>query len=268
MRTTRAELAPRSVRLIITKAAIDGDGARIFEGIASTPSTDFLDDVVEPMGAEFKLPLPLLWQHRAELPAVGRVFQAEATATGITVRAQVERVDEPGTLKDRLDEAWQAVKKRLVALSIGFLPDPQHTEKLPGGGLWFRRWRWVELSLVSVPANADASIFAVAEGQRAVAGQRVGLPPGSRKLNFPPPPPRLLQPARRSDGLTCTVPPMFERRDDGAVQLRIPKRPRRGRPLLDREPASSKEGARFVQPRRPLPGRKMAGLLPPGSRTL
>ncbi len=266
MRTTRAKLATRSVRLVITKAAIGRDGERIFEGLASTPTPDTLDDVVQPEGAQFKLPLPLLWQHRTDEPAVGKVFEATKSPAGITVRARVERIDEPGTLKDRLDLAWASVRKRLVALSIGFLPDPKHTEKLPGGGLWFRKWRWVELSLVTIPANADASILAVAEGQRSAAGQRVGLPAGSRPLNFPPPPPRLLQPARRSDGLTVTAPPMFARRDDGAVQLRIPKRKRRGRPLLDREPASGLEGARFVMPPRPRPGRRI--MLPSGARTL
>ena len=263
MQTTTAKPATKSVRLIITRAAVDGDGKRVFEGIASTPSTDSMDDIVQPEGAQFKLPLPLLWQHDAKLPAVGRVFQATATATGIRVKAEVERVDEPGTLKDRLDEAWSAVKKKLVALSIGFLADPAHTEKLPGGGLWFRRWKWLELSLVTLPANADAQILAAAA---AGAGQRVGLPGGSRVLNFPPPTPRLLQPAPRSDGLTCTAPPMFERRDDGAVQLRIPRRRGRGRPLLDREPASGLEGARYVMPRRPSPGRKIT--LPSGSRRL
>ncbi len=230
-----------------------------------TPSPDSLDDVIEPMGAEFKLPLPLLWQHKADEAAVGRVFEATKSPAGITVRARVERVDEPGMLKDRLDEAWAAVRKKLVALSIGFLPDPKHTVQLAGGGQWFKKWKWVELSLVSVPANTEATIIAFAEG-RSAAGQRVGLPAGSRPLNIPPPPPRMLPPAPRRDGLTSTAPPMFERRDDGAVQLRMPKRRSRGRPLLDREPASSKEGARNVMPPRPRPGRKITPR--PGARTL
>ncbi len=266
MRTTTASPATKSVRLIITRAAVDGDGKRVFEGIASTPSTDSMDDIVQPEGAQYRLPLPLLWQHRADQPAVGRVFEASKSPAGIRVKAEIERVDEPGTLKDRLDEAWSAVKKKLVALSIGFLPDPAHTEKLPGGGLWFRKWKWLELSLVTLPANVDAQILLVAAGQRSTASQRAGLPAGSRPLNFPPPPPRLISPKRRSDGCTSTAPPMFERRDDGAVQLRIPRRRGRGRPLLDREPASGLEGARYVMPRRPSPGRKIT--LPSGSRRL
>ena len=49
---------------------VDED-ARIITGWATTPTADRLNDVVEPMGAQFKLPMPLLWQHtqrRADRP--------------------------------------------------------------------------------------------------------------------------------------------------------------------------------------------------------
>lgn len=37
-------------------------------GTASTPTTDRMGDVVEPMGAKFKTPMPLLWQHESDKP--------------------------------------------------------------------------------------------------------------------------------------------------------------------------------------------------------
>jgi hypothetical protein len=38
----------------------------IIEGIATTPAPDRVDDIVEPKGAQFTLPVPFLWQHYRE----------------------------------------------------------------------------------------------------------------------------------------------------------------------------------------------------------
>ncbi|MCK2124409.1 phage major capsid protein [Pseudomonas sp. PNPG3] len=136
--------------------AVDDD-ARVITGIATTPSPDRMDDVVEPKGAQFKLPIPFLWQHNHDQP-VGQVTKATVTDAGIEVTVELARVDEPGTLKDRLDEAWQSIKAKLVrGLSIGFSP----IESANIDGSWGRRflkWEWLELSAVTVPANAGASI--------------------------------------------------------------------------------------------------------------
>lgn len=55
-------------------------------GMASTPTTDRMGDVVEPMGAKFKTPMPLLWQHESDKP-VGMVTFATPTAKGIPFTA-------------------------------------------------------------------------------------------------------------------------------------------------------------------------------------
>ncbi len=49
---------------LFTVKSIDEE-QRIIEGIATTPSTDRMGDIVEPEGAQFKLPIPLLWQHNS-----------------------------------------------------------------------------------------------------------------------------------------------------------------------------------------------------------
>ncbi len=41
------------------------DGRTYFEGIASTPTPDRMGDIVEPKGAQFKMPMPFLYQHDA-----------------------------------------------------------------------------------------------------------------------------------------------------------------------------------------------------------
>ena len=127
------------------------DATRQIEGIASTPSPDRYGDVVEPLGAQFALPMALLWQHNAEKP-VGTVEFAKPTKSGIPFKARLARIDEPGTLKDRVDEAWQSLKAGLVrAVSIGFR-SIEHAH-MASGGIHFLKWEWLELSLVTIPAD-------------------------------------------------------------------------------------------------------------------
>jgi phage head maturation protease len=53
--------------------------------------------------------------------------------------------------------AWQSVRNNLVrAVSIGFRPI-EH-EVMKDGGYRFKSWEWLELSLVTVPAQAEATI--------------------------------------------------------------------------------------------------------------
>ena len=133
------------------------EGKRILTGIASTPSPDRMDDIVEPKGAVFNLPLPFLWQHNHAAP-IGHVKKATVKPTGIEVEIQIAKESEAGILKDRLDEAWQSIKAGLVrGLSIGF----RAIESAEIEGSWGRRftkWDWLELSAVTVPANAEATI--------------------------------------------------------------------------------------------------------------
>ena len=144
---------------VITIKDYDEDN-RTFSGIATTPTPDLVDDIVEPLGAEFNLPIPLLWQHDAAKP-IGHVTKATVTRSGITVEGRVEKISEPGKLKDRLDEAWQSLKSKLVrGLSIGFRG--LETADIKGTyGYRYIRWKWLELSVVTIPANTDATILSI-----------------------------------------------------------------------------------------------------------
>ena len=133
---------------------------RTFRGIASTVQPDRMEDVVEPRGAEFALPLPFLHQHDAKRP-IGKITAARVTDHGIEVDGFVENVAEPPALKERLDVAWAEMKSGLVAgLSIGFRGKEYERIK-DSTGLRFKRWEWLELSLVTIPANSQASIHAI-----------------------------------------------------------------------------------------------------------
>lgn len=163
--------------------AVDED-AREITGIASTPGTDRMDDVVEPSGAEFSLPIPLLWQHRHAEP-IGQVIRAKITEKGIEVVARLvaPTADMPAAMTARLQEAWHSIKTGLVrGLSIGF--NPKEYSFMDSGGIHFLKWDWTELSAVTIPANAEATITAIKsfdQEQRAALGTKaapvVRVPP-------------------------------------------------------------------------------------------
>jgi HK97 family phage major capsid protein/HK97 family phage prohead protease len=171
--------------------AVDSE-KRILKGLATTPSTDRQDDIVESMGAEFALPIPFLFQHRSDEP-VGHVTKAKVTKSGIEVEIQLQQTDEPGLVKDRLDKAWHDIKLGLVrGLSIGF--KPLEVAKIEGGwGQRFIKWLWLELSAVTIAANGDCSITAIksidapvlaATGKEPKASDRPTPPaPGKTKSN-------------------------------------------------------------------------------------
>jgi HK97 family phage prohead protease len=165
------------------KAVSETGGMRKFTGIATTPTPDRTGDIVEPKGAEFQLPIPLLWQHDSHQP-IGWVRAARVTAKGIEVDCEMASISEPGKLKDRLDESWQSLKAKLVpGLSIGFKP----LESARIGDSYsyrFMKWLWLELSAVTVPANGDCSITQIKSADQAVRRSLQGAP-GARQGGGP-----------------------------------------------------------------------------------
>jgi uncharacterized protein len=134
------------------------DERREVSGVASTPTVDRVGDIVEPTGAKFQTPMPLLMYHDNQKP-VGSVDFAKPTKRGIPFKASIPEVVEPGVIQDRVNEAWHSLKYRLIgAVSIGFRAMKDGVELLDDGGLRFKEWEWLELSLVSVPANPEALI--------------------------------------------------------------------------------------------------------------
>ena len=157
----------RAYSTLEIKALSDGDGRRTFKGIASTPSTDRAGDIVEPKGAQFKLPMPFLWMHDNSDP-IGWITAAKVTEKGIEVEGEVATVEEDGPLKERLTTAWQMLKAKLVrGLSVGFKPI-EFAQIKNSFSVHYTKWLWFELSAVTVPANADASITAIKSIDRAL----------------------------------------------------------------------------------------------------
>lgn len=129
-------------------------------GLASSPSTDRMGDIVVQEGAVMNLPVPFLLQHDVERP-LGSVVSAKQTSDGILIKATIAKPDTPGPLADRLSEAWDSIRLGLIrGLSIGF--QPIESEPIGRtGGTKFKRWSLLEVSAVTIAANADASILEV-----------------------------------------------------------------------------------------------------------
>lgn len=149
----------------MNKAAIDigiksvDEDKRLIEGWATKPEEDLVGDIVMPKGAVYELPLPFLLDHDHS-KSVGLVDKVEVTDKGIKFWAHIKRFDEDGEAKRLTDYAWQLVKTGLrAAVSIGF--KGLDVEQIPNSyGVKFKKWRWLELSAVTVPALPSARILA------------------------------------------------------------------------------------------------------------
>jgi len=145
----------RAFSTLEIKGMHEEDGKGIITGIASTPSPDRVDDVVVSTGVQFKLPIPLLWQHNSGDP-IGHVVEATVKEDGIEIVAEVAR-----GVTDDIDKYWKLIKAGLVrGLSIGFRGlDAEMIDDT--WGIRFNTWEWLELSAVTIPANSEASIQSV-----------------------------------------------------------------------------------------------------------
>jgi HK97 family phage prohead protease len=161
------------------------EDARIITGMATTPAPDRMGDIVEPTGAKFNLPMPFLWQHDVTNP-IGKVTAAKVTKAGIEIIAEIAK-----GVSDEIDRAWSLIKAGLVTgLSIGFrIVDAEPIDKKdPFGGMRILAYNLLELSAVTLPANAEATIATVksldaallaAPGRKASGVDRKTLPGAS-----------------------------------------------------------------------------------------
>jgi HK97 family phage major capsid protein/HK97 family phage prohead protease len=133
---------------------------RRITGVATTPEADRRGDIIEPLGVTFTNPLPLLLHHDTRQP-VGTAHFKRPTAEGIEFIATIPEIDEPGPLQTRVNEAWQSIKAGLITgVSIGFRALEEVFNK-ETNGFRFLKTEVMELSLVTVPANAQASILTI-----------------------------------------------------------------------------------------------------------
>jgi HK97 family phage prohead protease len=149
----------RAYSLLEVKAV--DEQTRKISGVASTPTPDRMGDIIEPSGAKFPKEIPLLLHHRKETP-VGTA-RLKKRDNGIDFEAELPIIDEPGPVKDEVDRAWISIVHKLIkGVSIGFRVVDDAVELVKEtGGLRFLKTEILELSLVTVPANQQATLSMV-----------------------------------------------------------------------------------------------------------
>lgn len=122
---------------------------RRIRGIASNASIDREGDEVNVKTATWKTPLPLLWAHDHRQP-IGSVEEMRVIGDSIHAECIIARDIA------KADEVWKMLDENIpLAFSIGFKAgrvEPTSTGKR------FSQVAIMELSIVSVPANASAQI--------------------------------------------------------------------------------------------------------------
>lgn len=163
----------RAYSVLRIKAA--DSSKRTITGTASTPTPDRLGDIVEPLGISFTNPVPLLLYHDAKKP-VGTVRFFPPTEDGLEFEAALPEVEEPGALRDRIEEAWQSIVSGLIAaVSIGFRAIEEAFIK-ETMSFRFTKTEVLELSLVTIPANAEATIDTIKSLDLGASAR--SIPPG------------------------------------------------------------------------------------------
>jgi HK97 family phage major capsid protein/HK97 family phage prohead protease len=138
---------------------------RRISGLASTPELDRQGDMLDPAGVTFRNPVPLLLHHDDKHP-IGTATLA-VTAEGITFEATLPTVDDPGPLKTRLDDVWQCLKAGVISgASIGYRILDGAIQHIKPGVRKLLKTEICELSLVTIPANAQATIRLVKSLER------------------------------------------------------------------------------------------------------
>lgn len=150
---------------------------RIIRGIASTPSTDRAGDSVVPEGMQVTLPVPCLDSHDARSP-LGSVISARANKDGVYCSIQFAEENTSA----RIDEQFELVRQGVLrGLSIGFRG--LDTEPTQTGGLLFKSWELMEISVCAVPCNAEATITDVRKAFAATPAASTEIPPYPRHLD-------------------------------------------------------------------------------------
>ncbi len=132
---------------------------RVLEGVATTPSTDRLGDVVEPTGVEFdyrcRCSVDMTPSSRS-----GTSHAPGRRATGSRFRrssqdaspAAIARSPRPSLAIDQVGPGARPIDRGRTRSS---------TQISDGSGATSSKWSWLELSTVTIPANAQASIATI-----------------------------------------------------------------------------------------------------------
>lgn len=152
-------------------------GGLTITGIATSPEADRMGDEIVMSGVRFRNPVPLFLSHDKD-KSIGLARFQKATDDGVPFEAEIldpESV-QSAAFRDRLLEAIDLVRTKIIrAVSIGFTPLDDAIERLKTGGLRFLKTELLELSLVPIPANVNATILTVKQFDISPAASGTGV---------------------------------------------------------------------------------------------
>ena len=146
-------------------------GERKILVVASDPTVDRTKDIMRPEGCvlENYLKNPIVLADHDPTKPIG-------TAEPVVKNGRVEALITfaPAGISAKADEYCGLAKAGVLrTVSVGF--DPIDAEPIKGGGLDYKSWELMEISLVAVPANPSAQVIARAlPGLKAAGDWKVG----------------------------------------------------------------------------------------------
>jgi HK97 family phage prohead protease len=160
------------------------NGSRVITFCFSDGSTDRMNDRIDPYGwdtSAFQKKPVCLWAHDATAPPIGRVRRTYTS--GDRFMGDIEFAS--AETYPFADQIYRLVVDGFVkAVSVGFLPIEWQwadDDKSRPGGINFERQELLEISVLPIPANANAQAAVKSLAQR-----------GSALATPPPPPPSAL----------------------------------------------------------------------------
>jgi len=127
--------------------------------IASTATPDRMGDIIEQSGwvlDNYKKNPVILWQHRSSEP-IGRANNIQVTERGLEV--QIEFM--PEDVNPTAARIEKMVKEGFLnAVSVGFDPIEYTERDTDSWSYHFTKQELLEISIVTVPANAEALVVA------------------------------------------------------------------------------------------------------------
>lgn len=133
----------------------DADVARPVSLIASTGDEDRQGDVIEPGGWQldrYRANPVVLFAHDRSAPPVARAQNVRVEGGRLRAEVQFAPTDSGAELEKLVRGGF------MNGVSVGFRPLPDRVEILDSGGLHFLEQELLEISLVPVPANAEAVV--------------------------------------------------------------------------------------------------------------
>jgi len=150
---------------LYTKAFVKeiDENERTLVAYASTETLDRDGDIIEASGwvlDNFRKNPVLLWAHRYDMPPIGKVLWVKHDGKSLKFKARFADTQ-------MASDIWRLFKDGyLNAFSVGFIPIEMKYEERDGREVRvFKKQELLEISAVPVPANPDALVAAIEQGE-------------------------------------------------------------------------------------------------------